>query len=86
MKAPLLLTMQDGCRKKAQMEALARDIAALLYSETDPEEVKTLAGIEKTVREQIVNYVSPEIGNFLSQKAAAQIKDEPESSKAFWEN
>jgi hypothetical protein len=58
--------------KKAQIQAHARAIAALLYEETDPEQVKTLAGIEQAVRGHVLEHVSPEIGNFLSQQVAAQ--------------
>lgn len=55
--------------KKAQIQAHARALAALLYEETDPEQVKTLAGIEAAVRGHLLEHVSPEIGNFLWQQA-----------------
>jgi hypothetical protein len=66
----------DGRCKKAQIQAHARALAALLYEETEPEQVKTLAGIEAAVRGHLLEHVSPEIGNFLSQQAAAQRADE----------
>ncbi len=47
--------------KKAQLQAHAQAIAALLYEETDPEQVKTLEGIEETVRDHLLEYVGPEI-------------------------
>jgi hypothetical protein len=50
--------------KKAQIQAHARAIAALLYEETDPEQIQTLAGIEESVRSHLLEYVSPEIGFF----------------------
>ncbi len=62
--------------KKAQVQAYAHAIAALLYEETDPEQVKTLAGIEQAVRGHVLEHVSPEIGNFLLQQVAAQPADE----------
>lgn len=65
--------------KKAQIQAYARAIAALLYEETDPEQVQTLAGIEQAVRGHVLEHVSPEIGNFLSQQVAAQPADESEA-------
>jgi hypothetical protein len=68
--------------KKAQIQAHARAIAALLYGETDPQQVKTLAGIEEAVRGHLLEHVSPEIGNFLSKQAAAQRLDENEASTA----
>lgn len=61
--------------KQAQIQAYARAIAALLYEETAPEQVQTLAGIEETVRGQILEHVSPEMGNFLSKRAAATVLD-----------
>jgi hypothetical protein len=64
--------------KKAQIQAHARAIAALLYEETDPEQVKTLAGIEAAVRGHLLEHVSPEIGDFLSKQAAAQQLDDDE--------
>ena len=68
--------------KKAQIQAHARAIAALLYEETDPEQVKTLAGIEVAVRDHLLEQVSPEIGNFLSKRAAALPPDAPGASPA----
>ena len=62
--------------KKAQIQAHAQAIAALLYEETDPEQVKTLAGIEAAVRGHLLEHVSPEIGNFLSLQVAVQRADE----------
>ena len=58
--------------KKAQIQAHARAIAALLYEETDPEQVKTLAGIESAVRGHLLEHGSPEFGDFLSKQVAAQ--------------
>uniref|UniRef100_UPI0011818096 hypothetical protein n=1 Tax=Baaleninema simplex TaxID=2862350 RepID=UPI0011818096 len=50
--------------KRRQIQAHARAIAALLYEGSDPEEIQTLSGIEKTVRHQLLEHVSPEVGNF----------------------
>jgi hypothetical protein len=69
--------------KKAQIQAHARAIAALLYEETDPEQVKTLAGIEEAVRDHLLEHVSPEIGNFLSKQGVAQQPDENGASTAL---
>ena len=68
--------------KKAKIEAHARAIAALLYEEADPENVRTLAGIEETVRGQLLDYVAPEIGNFLSKSLVKQLPDESDPSTA----
>ncbi len=68
--------------KKAQLQAHARAIAALLYEETDPEQVKTLAGIEETVRDHLLENVGPEIGIFLSKPVVAPLQDENALSPA----
>jgi predicted transcriptional regulator len=67
-------------KKKAQIQAHARALAALLYEETDPEQVKTLAGIETAVRGHLLEHVGPEIGDFLSRQAAALRVDESAAS------
>jgi hypothetical protein len=69
--------------KKAQIQAHARALAALLYEETDPEQVKTLAGIEEAVRGHLLEHVSPEIGDFLSKPAVAQQRDANGASTVF---
>lgn len=56
--------------KLQKIQAHAREIAALLYDETAPEQLTTLAGIEEAIREHVLEYVSPEIGHFLSPKQA----------------
>ena len=61
--------------KKAKIQAHAPALAALLYGETDPEQVKTLAGIEEAVRGHLLEHVNPAIGNFLSKQAVAQQRD-----------
>lgn len=60
-------------------------IAKILYEDTPPEQLTTLAGIEKTVRSQMQQHVMPEVGVFLSQRAQAQQQATSDSSKAFWE-
>jgi hypothetical protein len=57
----------------------------LLYEETDPEAVKTLEGIETAVRGHLLEHVGPQIGNFLSARAAALQVDGIEKSPASLE-
>lgn len=68
--------------KKAQLQTHAQAIADLLYEETDPEQVKTLEGIEETVRDYLLEYVGPEIGFFLSKPIQAPLPDENAPSTA----
>ena len=39
-------------------------IAKILYEDTPPEELKTLAGIEQAVRSQMQRHVMPQVGVF----------------------
>lgn len=67
--------------KLQQIQEHARVITALLYGETAPEQLTSLEGIEAAVRDHVLEHVSPEIGNFLSQQQAAQRVDEVSNSK-----
>lgn len=59
---------------KAHLEAIAQ----ILYEESDPEAMKTLEGIELTIREKIQAHISPELGRFLSERLAAHKPEECE--------
>jgi hypothetical protein len=50
--------------QQAKIAAHAQAIAAMLDEETDPEQVKTLAGIEEAVRGHLLKQVNPEIASF----------------------
>ena len=69
--------------KQTKIAAHAHALAAILYEETErtahvgqlncptvssPEQVKTLAGIEESVRGHLLEHISPEIASFLSNK------------------
>ena len=53
-------------------------IAQILYDDSDPETMKTLEGIEMTVRQQIQTHVSPELGGFLSKRLQERKQANPE--------
>lgn len=72
--------------KKAEIRVHARAIAALLFEETEAEQVQTLASIEETVRAQLLEHVSPEIGIFLSKPVVAPPVDAPASLTVFWDD
>jgi len=52
-------------------------IANILYEEISPEQVKNLEILEETVRQQILEHVSPEIGVFLSKKQQELMPADP---------
>ena len=54
--------------KKQALQEHIQAIANILYEETSPEQVKNLEILEETVRQQMLDYVSPQIGVFLSKK------------------
>lgn len=58
------MTPEQAQALKAHLEGIAQ----ILYDDSDPEAMKTLEGIELTVRQQIQSYVSPELGSFLSKQ------------------
>ncbi len=61
--------------KRQAIKAHADAIAALLYEEANQEDLKTLAGIEKTVRDLALEHVMPQIGIFLSKQSQARQLD-----------
>lgn len=60
-----------------RLQAATQEIASILYKNAPPESVKTLEGIEKTVRQQMLEHVSPEIALFLSSRLLASKQDDP---------
>lgn len=51
-----------------RLQACIQEMSAILYRNTPVEELTTLEGIEKAVRQQMLEHVSPEVGVFLSSK------------------
>jgi hypothetical protein len=64
------------------IKTYADAIAAILYRNTDEAKLNSLEGIEETVREHMLESVSPQIGIFLSKQKAKPPQASPESSKA----
>lgn len=56
--------IQMDAAKEAQVIAHARALAALLYEETNPEQLKSLVGIEEAIRGHMQARVNPEVANF----------------------
>ena len=51
-----------------------QEIAQILYKNSDSQDRATLEGLEKVVRQQMLEYVSPKIALFLSKKSLTQSK------------
>jgi ornithine cyclodeaminase/alanine dehydrogenase-like protein (mu-crystallin family) len=71
--------------QQARLKACIREAASILYKARE-QEMQTLEEIERSVREQVLKEVAPEIGNFLSSKSPKQRKGERDGSKAVSES
>jgi hypothetical protein len=56
----------------------ANAIAAILYQNTDVEKLQSLEDIENTVRQHMLESVSPQVGIFLSKQRPKQEQENPE--------
>jgi len=54
--------------EQQRIQACISEIAQILYNNTPPEKITTLEQIEKVVRQQMMEHVSPQIALFLSKK------------------
>jgi hypothetical protein len=59
-------TMKAANQKKLQKHLQA--IAKILYQESEAKESQSLDEIEKTIRAQTLEYITPELGVFFSKK------------------
>ncbi len=57
---------------KQLLEVHIKEIAKILYKNTPPEKIETFEGIETSVRDQVLEHVSPKIAFFLSEKRLEQ--------------
>jgi hypothetical protein len=58
-----------------QQQALqqhVQEIAKILYQSSNPKDIETLEGIEKTIRAQTLEHISPQLGVFFSNKGQGQ--------------
>ena len=60
--------------EQLRLSACIQEIAQILYKNTDSAEIATLEGLEKVVRQQMLEYVSPKVALFLSKKSPKQLK------------
>lgn len=64
--------------KQARLQACLRELASILYEETNPAQLNNLESIEKIVRSQILEQVSPQIALFLSSRQQESTQERPE--------
>jgi hypothetical protein len=60
---------------KKRLEEHINEIARILYKNTPPETIQTFESIETTVRDQVLEHVSPKIAFFLSEKRQERQKE-----------
>ncbi len=65
--------------ERLELEACLKRASEILYNNSDPKSLENLEGIEKTVREQVLEHVSPQIALFLSKKRPKPQKEEKET-------
>ncbi len=61
--------------KQQALQEHIQAIAKILYEDTPPSRLTSLAGIEKAVRGQMQKHVMPKVGFFLSKRLQAQEQD-----------
>jgi hypothetical protein len=58
--------------QQKELEKHIEAIAKILYQETKTEQLESLAKIEAKVRDKTLEYITPQIGFFLSSKLQEQ--------------
>lgn len=61
--------------ERKELEACLKRVGEILYNNSDPKNLETFEGIEKTVREEVLEKISPEIALFFSKKRQEQKKE-----------
>ena len=54
--------------EQKELEACLQRVGEILYNNSNSDNLESLEAIETTVRAQVLEYVSPKIALFLSQK------------------
>jgi hypothetical protein len=62
--------------EQERLQACTQEIAEILHRNSDKAVLKTLEGIEQTVRQQMLEQVSPEVALFLSTVKPAVREEE----------
>jgi hypothetical protein len=61
-----------------RLQGCIQEMSEILYRNTPADALTTLETIEQTVRQQMLEQVSPKVGVFLSKRQRAQHKAKPE--------
>ena len=64
--------------EQLELEACLKRVGEILYNNSDTEGLKNLEDIESTVREKMLEYVSPKLTFFLSKKRQELVEEKKE--------
>ena len=64
--------------ERKRLEACLTEVSEILYNNSDTESISTLEDIETTVREKVLENVSPQIALFLSQEKQKREREDNE--------
>lgn len=65
--------------QEAALQTHIDSIAKILYEDSNPKMLKTLEGIETTIRVKLQEHVSPQLGAFLFTRLQAHRQGESDS-------
>ncbi len=83
MEPCLRTAMPLSSEEMQEVQAHMKKVAAILHRNTPAEQLKSLEGIEQSIRQHVQTHVSPELAVFLLQKQQAQRKGAPDSCKVI---
>lgn len=70
-------------KQQTEINLHIQAIASILYQECDPEQLDNLAVIEETIRQQTLEYITPQIGFFLSKNSLILNREGLDTSRVF---
>ena len=72
--------------ERLELEACINRASEILYNNVEEESLETLEDIEITVREQVLENVSPQITLFLLKEKQKRERGENVKSKVVWDS
>ena len=63
---------------RQQLKAHLKEVAEIIYRNTDPKELSSFESIEKSLRQKILKEVGPELGSFFFQQYQELKQEEAE--------
>jgi hypothetical protein len=63
---------------RQQLKAHLKEVAEIIYRNTEPKELSSFESIEKSLRQQILKEVGPELGSFFFQQYQELKREEAE--------